>query len=117
MRIFSFLPIVISSLLAAAHFYRSGFLLVAAMSLFLPLLMIVRHRFVPRLLTFFLLLCGMEWLRTLYVLAGRYQEASLSTTRLIVILVTVSLITILSPLVFRTSAMRRRYQPEQATER
>ena len=117
MRILIFLPVVISSLLAAAHFYRSGFLTVAAVSLFLPFIMVARHRLVPRLLTFFLLLSGLEWLRTLYVLTGRYQEAGLSTTRLTVILVTVSLITILSPLVFRIDIMRRRYQPERSTER
>lgn len=117
MKTLTFLPVVISSLLAAAHFYRSGFLLVAAVSILLPFLMIVRHRFVPRLLTLFLLLCGLEWLRTLYVLTGRYQEAGLSTTRLTVILVTVSLVTVLSPLVFRTRAMRKKYQPEQSTAR
>ncbi|HBG19555.1 MAG: hypothetical protein A2X81_11280 [Desulfobacterales bacterium GWB2_56_26] len=117
MRILTFVPVIVSSLLAAAHFYRSGFLLVAAFCMLLPWLMLVRHRLVPRLLTPFLLLCGLEWLRTLYVLTGRYQEAGLSATRMTVILVTVSLIAILSPLVFRTQAMRRRYQPEQVTAR
>lgn len=112
MRMLSFLPVVVSSLLAAAHFYRSGFLLVAAVSVLLPILMIVRHRFVPRLLTLFLLFCGLEWLRTLYVLTGRYQEAGLSATRLTVILVTVSLVTVLSPLVFRSGFMRRRFLPK-----
>jgi len=117
MRILAVVPVAVSGLLAAAHFYRSGFLLAAAFCMLLPWLMLVRHRFVPRLLTLFLLLCGLEWLRTLYVLTGRYQEAGLSATRLTVILVTVSLITILSPLVFRIDAMRRRYKPEQSTAR
>lgn len=117
MKILAFLPVIVSSLLAAAHFYRSGFLLVAALSMLLPVLMLVRHRLVPRLLTFFLLFCGLEWLRTLYILTGRYHEAGLPATRLTVILTTVSLIAILSPLVFRTQVMRKRYQPEQSTAR
>lgn len=115
MRILAFVPVVVSSLLAAAHFYRSGFLPAAGLFMLLPWLLLVRHRFVPRLLTLFLLLCGLEWLKTLYVLTGRCQEAGLSATRLTVILITVSLITVLSPLVFRTGTMRRRYQPEQPT--
>jgi len=117
MRILAVVPVAVSGLLAAAHFYRSGFLLAAAFCMLLPWLMLVRHRFVPRLLTLFLLLCGLEWLRTLYVLTGRYQEAGLSATRLTVILVTVSLITILSPLVFKIDAMRRRYKIEGSTAR
>ena len=113
MKVLAFLPVVISSLLAAAHFSRSGSLLLTAASIALPFLMIVRHRFVPRLLTLFLLLAGLEWLRTLYILTGLYQEAGLSVTRLTVILGAVSLVTLLSPLVFRTEIMRLRYGREK----
>ncbi len=109
MKILTFLPVVISSLLAAAHFSRSGSPLLTEASLALPFLLLVRHRFVPLLLTLSLLLEGAEWLRTLYILTGHYREAGLSVTRLTVILGAVSLVTLLSPLVFRTEVMRRRY--------
>lgn len=114
MKILAFLPVVLSSLLAAAHFYRSGLTAAAAVSLLLPLLLLVRHRLVPRLLTLFLLVAGAEWLRTLYFLTGRYQEAGLPATRMTMILAAVSLVTVLSPLVFRTGAMRRRYLAEES---
>lgn len=117
MRLIACLPVVVSSMLAAAHFYRSGFLPAAALFLLLPWLLLVRHRFVPRLLTLSLVLAGVEWLRTLYLLTGRYQEAGLPATRLTVILGAVSLVTVLTPLVFRTGPMRRRYRPERPTAR
>lgn len=117
MRVLVFVPVVVSNLLLAAHFYRSGFLPAAALFLLFPGILIVRHRLVPRLLTFFLLVGGVEWLRTLYLLTGIYQEAGRSSTRLIVILLAVSTVTVLTPLVFRSAAMRKRYRPEGATGR
>jgi hypothetical protein len=103
------LPILCSTLLIAAHFYRSGSPLLTAVGLALPLLLFARSHWVPRLITVFLLLSAAEWLRIMLVFIGQYQEADRSWTRLAIILTVVSLFTALSSLAFRTTAMKNRY--------
>jgi apolipoprotein N-acyltransferase len=103
------LPILFSTLSIAAHFYRSGSLLLTAVSLLLPLMLFTRNHWTPRLVTAFLLLAA-EWLRTMIVFIGDYQEAGISWTRLALILTSVSLFTALSTLVFKTTGMKNRFR-------
>jgi hypothetical protein len=109
MIVLALLPIFCSTVLIAAHFYRSGSLLLTAVSLALPLLLFARNHWVPRLVSLFLLLSAAEWLRTMLVFIGQYQEADRSWTRLAIILTVVSLFTALSSLAFKTTAMKKRY--------
>ncbi len=114
MFIVSTLPVIFSALLIAAHFFRAGSLLPAIICLFFPLLLFTRNRWAPRLLTIFLLLSAAEWLRTMVVFIGHYQEAGVPWIRLVVILTGVSLATALSALVFRTERMKKRYMRSAA---
>jgi len=109
MFLISTLPVFFSALLIAAHFFRSGSLLSAILCLLFPLLLLTRNRWVPRLLTIFLLLSAGEWLRTMLIFIGHYQEAGVPWSRMAVILTGVSLATALSTLVFRTTGMKKRY--------
>jgi len=104
------LPIVCSSLIIAAHFYRAGSLLLTTVSLLLPFLLLLRSNRTPQLLTVFLFLAAVEWLRTMMIFVGQYQQAGLPWTRLAIILTGVSLFTALSPLVFKKRVMKRRYK-------
>ncbi|MCP4339870.1 MAG: hypothetical protein GY799_13510 [Desulfobulbaceae bacterium] len=110
---FALLPILCSTLLIAAHFYRSGSLLLTTLCLALPLLLFARNHWVPRLVSLFLLLSAAEWLRTMLVFIGQYQEADRSWTRLAIIFTVVSLFTALSSLAFKTTAMKKRYISKQ----
>jgi hypothetical protein len=112
MFIVSTLPVIFSALLIAAHFFRAGSLLPAIICLLFPLLLFTRNHWAPRLLTIFLLLSAAEWLRTMVVFIGHYQEAGAPWIRLVVILTCVSLATALSALVFRTKRMNKRYCPD-----
>ena len=114
MFVVSTLPVFFSALLIAAHFFRSGSLLFAIVCLLSPLLLFTRNHWAPRLLTIFLLLSAAEWLRTMVVFIGHYQEAGVSWIRLAVILTGVSLATALSALVFRTKRMKKRYMRSAA---
>ncbi len=116
MIVFAILPIFFSTLLLAAHFYRADSPLFAVMSLLALLLLLIRNQWVPRLLTIFLFLAAAEWLRTMLVFIGQYQEAGMSWTRLAIILTSVSLFTALSTLVFRTKALKSRYRVAGATQ-
>ncbi len=103
------MPILFSSLMIAAHFFRSGSLLFATLSLLAPCLLCLKSKWTPRLLTPLLLLAAVEWLRTMIVFIGWYQQIGHPWTRLAIILGSVSLFTALSPLTFKTKAMQRRY--------
>ena len=73
------------------------------------LILPVRKSWVVRLVRIVLLAGGIEWIRTLVVLAGMRQAAGAPWMRLALILGGVSLLTICSALVFRSGALRKRY--------
>lgn len=110
MIILATLPIVFSSLLIAAHFYRSGSMLLTAISLVFPLLLLIRNQWVPRVLSLFLLLAAAEWLQTMLLFVERYQQAGMPATRMAIILSCVSLFTALTTLVFLTRGMKKRFR-------
>lgn len=114
MTVLAILPIFFSALLIAAHFYRSGFLVLTTVSLLIPLLLFMRNHWAPRMITLFLILAAAEWLRTMLVFIGNYQEANISWTRLAVILTSVSLFTALSALAFKTRVMKKRFRASKA---
>jgi len=103
------LPIIISFLLLSAHFYRAGLAIPAGGSLAMPLFLLLRESWVPRLLQVFLLLGALEWLRILILFAGLRIEIGQPWTRLAIILGAVALFTALSGLVFRSESVRSRY--------
>ena len=105
----SFVPIVLSILILAAHFLRGGGLLVAVCVLGLLAILPLRRRWVARLLQVVLGLGALEWLRTLVVLAMRRSEQGEPFLRMVVILGIVVLVTLASALLFETAKLRRFY--------
>jgi len=104
------LPVVLSLLLLAAHFYRGDLPAMSAVCLALPALLFLRQAWVPWLLQLVLVLGAAEWLRTLYALASMRIAFEQPWMRLAVILGAVALFTLLSGLVFRSRALQRRYR-------
>jgi hypothetical protein len=103
------LPVILSLLLLAAHFYRAGQVVVTALCLALPLLLLLRKSWVPRLFQVLLVLGALEWLRALYGFAAMRIAFGEPWTRLALILGAVALFTGLSGLVFRNRKLRARY--------
>ena len=110
------LPIVLSSLLLAAHFYRAGQQPLVLLALLLPLLLgpsskwgSVTPSWVPQVVTTALLLGALEWVYTLAGIAIIRIEFGAPWGRMALILGAVAALTALSTLVFRTDALRRRY--------
>jgi hypothetical protein len=103
------IPVLLSFLLLAAHFLRSGNLILIGLCLALPLVLLVRRPGSARLVQVALVLGGLEWARSLWVLASRRAGAGEPWLRMALILGAVGLLTILSVLVFRHRSLRRRY--------
>ena len=101
------LPVVLSALVLGAHFYRSRSVALVALSLALPLLLLVGERWSARAVQAGLLLGAVEWVRTLAFFAGQRMEAGRPWARLAVILGVVALLTALSALAVKVPAARR----------
>jgi len=84
-------PIVVSLLLLGAHYYGAGLVPVAAVCALLPLVLVVRRWWVPRVFQGLLVLGALEWGRMALILGA------------------VAGFTLLSALMFETRGLRRRY--------
>jgi hypothetical protein len=95
------LPVTLSALVLAAHFSRASRLPLVALSLALPLLLLVRKRWSARVVQAGLVLGALEWVRTLAFFASQRMEAGRTWGRLAVILGAVAVLTALSALAVR----------------
>ena len=114
-KILLYIPVILSLAVIGAHFMRYGSKLgVAGASLMIALLF-VRRPWVPRVVQAVLVLAAAEWVRTVYVLANMRAAMGESSTRMVVILVTVATVTLLSALVFESKALKRIYELDRGT--
>ena len=110
------LPVILSIVLLAAHFFSAGdniYVLVLLVSL---LLLVIKKPWVPWLLQVVLVLGAVEWLRTLMFVAQMLIEFGMPWTRMAIIMGAVAMFTAFSSLVFRGKALRKRYSDGKLTE-
>lgn len=107
------IPIFLSSLIISAHFYRNGFVIVSVLCLLSPLLLLLRRRWIPKLIIFLLVLFALEWVRTMLSYIDEYKLQERSYDKLVVILLLVIFFTLLSSIVFKTKAMKKRYTKDE----
>jgi hypothetical protein len=100
------LPVALSALVLAAHFFRSRQLPLVALSVALPFLLLVRERWSARAVQAGLVLGALEWGRTLAYFAGQRMEVGRPWGRLAVILGAVAALTALSALAVRVPPAR-----------
>ena len=109
MNLLRLIPVILSFLLLAAHFYRSGLVVLTVICVALLFLLFIRESWIPRLFQFLLILGALEWLRSLYYFAAMRIAWDQPWTRLAIILGAVALFTALSGLVFSNKAVRATY--------
>ena len=107
------LPVILSFLLLAAHFFRAGQTVLAVIPLLLFVPLVFRQTWVPWLMRVVLWLGALEWVRTLYEVAQLRIEYGQPWHRMAVILGVVAAFTALSSLVFGSKGLRQRYSAEQ----
>lgn len=112
----SFIPIVLSLVVLAAHFLRAGCLPVALAVLALLGVLAVRRPWVPRLIQVVLTLGALEWIRTLVTLAIQRSDQGEPYLRMALILGGVATVTLGSAFLFETARLRRLYGTESAPE-
>jgi len=100
----------LAAMLLAAHFFRGGQLLVAALSVGVLLLIAVPRAWAARALQVALLAGAVEWLHALAQFASARIAMGQPYLRLTLILLGVAAFTAASAAVFQQPALRRRYR-------
>ena len=113
-RLLFFLPVVFSLVLLGAHFLRYGNSIGVLGSLLLVALLMVRRRWVARLVQVVLILGTLEWVRTLHELAQVRVATGQPFIRMTVILGVVAAVTFCSALLFQSGALKRFYGLERS---
>lgn len=103
------IPMLISVLMLAAHFLRSGPTILVLLCLTIPLTLFVRRRWSLRLVQLFLLLGAAEWIRTLVALVLERQALGEPWLRLMIILGSVAAFTAGAALMLQAKKVRARY--------
>jgi len=109
------LPVFISFLMLAAHFFRAGQTPIVILLMSTLFLLLVRRNWVPWLIQLILVLAAVEWLRTLFVIAQVRIHMGEPWIRMAMILGAVALLTVLSGLVFRTAALQAWYSESRTS--
>ncbi len=116
MRVLRTFGVILSFLVLAAHFLRSGQPLLVLALLAAPLLLLARETWATRVLQGALLLGALEWVRTLVTLTSARVDAGEPFLRMALILIVVAAVAVLSALSLshRTAAAHRPEQESQA---
>jgi hypothetical protein len=104
-----FIPMLFSALMLAAHFLRTGPMILAMLCLIIPLTLFVHRVWALRLVQLFLLLGAAEWLRTLIVLFQDRQAQGEPWLRLVIILAVVVAFTAGSAFILQAKKVRNHY--------
>ena len=110
------LPVFISLLLLAAHFFRAGETVFAVIPLLLFIPLMFRQSWVPRLIQLALLLGAIEWFITLYNVAQIRIAHGMPWGRMAIILGAVALLTAASAMVFWSKGLSKRYSDQGVEE-
>ena len=103
-------PVVLSILVLGAHFLRTWSLLLVVATVSLLALLFMRRRWAARIVQIALWLAAVEWIRALVVFSRERIAQGEPYRRLVVILGSVALFTLLSSLVFFTKRFRGIYR-------
>lgn len=99
-----YLPLALSSLVLAAHFFRSGNFGFVAFVLIAPFLLVTKTRWSVIAVQGMLALAAAEWIRTAMAIARERAAVGAPATRMFVILGCVALFTLLSAVPLRRGA-------------
>lgn len=116
MNLLRLLPVLLSYGLLAAHFSRANLFPLVIISLAIPFLLLIKRAWVARLIQILLLAGAAEWIRAMFGYISIRKETGEDWARLAGILIAVALLTACSALVFRGSALKKRYKLGKKTE-
>jgi len=103
-------PVILSFLLLAAHFFRSGIIILSILCLIIPFTLFIKNIWIPRIFQVLLILGAFEWIRTTLIFVEERKMYEMPWIRLAIILGLVALFTALSGLMFQLKSVMRIYR-------
>ena len=103
------LPIILCSLIMAAHLGRANMFVLQIVSLLIPFLLFWKNKISARAIQVFLILYGFEWIRTIFHYTRIRTANGEDWLRLAIIIGLVALLNFATALVFRSKSMEERY--------
>ena len=116
MNVIRLLPVILSSILMAAHFSRASQNGLSIVCLMLPFLLFIKRRWVAKVFQVLLLIGAIEWIQTTLRIVHIRQVQGEAWMRLVIILGSVALFTALSALVFESKNLKLRFRDTGKTE-
>ncbi len=116
MNFIKLIPVILSSLLMAAHFSRANQTGLVIVCLLLPFLLLIKRKWVATVLQVLLFIGAMEWIQTTLRIVQVRQAQGAAWTRLVIILGSVALFTALSALVFEFKSLKQRFRDTGKSE-
>lgn len=113
MKIFQLSPVIISFILLGAHFSRGDNIPLMILSLAFPFLLLIKRKWITRIIQIILILGSIEWIRTIINIVQDRKSAGESWSRMALILAGVVLITALSSLVFFSKTLKTHYKSKK----
>lgn len=110
MKFLLLLPVPLSALLMAAHFWRMGLHGLALVILLLPLALLIPRLWIARTFQVLLLIGAFEWIRTLIEIASQRQVMHQPYLRLTLILTTVAAFNLFAAALFLSKRLKQRYR-------
>ncbi len=110
MNVLLLFPVLVSSLLLAAHFLRAGMIPFVILALLFPAVLFVRRAWAARLTQVILMLGAIEWIRTVMILVAERRAIGQPWSRLFLIVGGVATFTACSALLFNCSSLQKRYK-------
>ncbi len=103
------LPVILSFLLIAAHFYRAGNQYLAYFLVVIPFILIIKSHITAKIVQLLLFLATIEWWRVIYNIAHIRMKFGMPWIRFTLIMSLVAIFTLLSIFVFYTKTLRKIY--------
>lgn len=93
----------------AAHLGRANMFILQIITLLIPFILIWKNKLSARVMQFFLIIYGIEWIRTIFYYARIRTANGDDWSRLAIILGVVVLLNFATVFVFRSKSMKARY--------
>ena len=104
------IPVFISFILIGAHFLRTGLYSIVIFIIAIPLLLLIKKKWVPRIIQLALVLATLEWIRTILFSIEERMAYGEPWARMVLILGLVAVFTACSSLVFLFRSLKKRYR-------
>jgi hypothetical protein len=106
------IPILLSFLVLAAHFFRNGHLVLVLACCAAPMFLLVRRTWATRIVQSMLIIGALEWVRTIFEIRAFRIEEGRDWQRMAIILGSVAAFTFLSGVLLLLNPLRRYYSPK-----